>query len=101
MRHEGHEGAPAISPSCRSRFREVPPPTTPGRFHLAAYETNYLSQKKISSGASVKGPQKLRNRSARARLTGGNGGCTNNLCTCPGFWPLLAGLTMAEALALV
>ena len=30
----------------------MPPPTTPGRFHLAAHEPNYLSQKnKISSGA--------------------------------------------------
>jgi hypothetical protein len=74
-----------LSPSCLSRLREVPPPN-PGRFHFAAHETNYLSQKnKISSGVRVKGPQKLRNRSAQARLTGGNGGCTINLCTCPGL----------------
>jgi hypothetical protein len=47
--------------------------------HLATHETNYLSQKnKISSGARVKGQEKVGNH-------GGNCGYTSNLCTYPGL----------------
>jgi hypothetical protein len=57
---------------------------TPGRFHLAAHETKYLSKKQDSV-------QLCDNNEAeclKGRQPGGNGGCNNNLCTFPGLLAL-------------
>ena len=63
---------------------------TPGRFHLAAHETNYLSQKTRFRPSSDE--TNLINVITRCNETGcltgrqgGDGGCTNNLCTYSGL----------------
>ena len=79
---------------------------TPGRFHLAAHETNYLSQKTRFRPSSDE--TNLINVITRCNeaecLTGRQGGDVDILiisALIPDYWPLLAGLTMAVALALV
>jgi hypothetical protein len=82
-----------MSVSRGSRRRVRSPPDAPGRFHLAAHETNFLSQKnKILSEAECLEWAAIMELTVDILIIS---------AFMPDYWPLLAGLTMAAVLALV